>query len=172
MSISSYDHSGSTEESDEEQDEDEDDGKKPRTIGQGEMVNTLADNVDTMVDNQPIVLPEQGQEMRQHTPWPQPPAPAPRPHTLEPYPRPQTPQTDPLGGLEFLGTVVPQQPCPAVPTLRKAEAAGNTPDVDVDKQLLGELAGGDSIHMVCLPDVPHPDVPLPGARPDGLVGEE
>jgi hypothetical protein len=35
----------------EEGDEDEDDGKEPRTIGQGEMVNTSADNVDTMVDD-------------------------------------------------------------------------------------------------------------------------
>jgi len=46
------------EEDEEEEDEDEDDGKKPRTIGQGEMVNTSAENVDTMVDDQPIVLPE------------------------------------------------------------------------------------------------------------------
>jgi hypothetical protein len=34
----------------EEEDEHEHDGKEPRTIGQGEMVNTSADNVDTMVD--------------------------------------------------------------------------------------------------------------------------
>jgi len=48
------------EDKDEEEDEDEDDGKEPWTIGQGEMVNTSADDVDTMVDDQPIVLSEQG----------------------------------------------------------------------------------------------------------------
>jgi len=72
------------EEEDEEEDEDEDDGKEPRTIGQGEMVNTSADDVDTIVDNQPIMLPEQGQEMREHTSWLQHLAPAPWPQTLEP----------------------------------------------------------------------------------------
>jgi hypothetical protein len=52
------------EEDEEEEDEEEDenvnvnDGKEPWTIGQGEMVNLSADNVDTMGDNQPIVLPE------------------------------------------------------------------------------------------------------------------
>jgi hypothetical protein len=53
------------EEDDQEEDEDEEDendGKEPRTIGQGEMVNTLSDDVDAMVDDQPIVLHEQGQE--------------------------------------------------------------------------------------------------------------
>jgi hypothetical protein len=154
-------------EEEEEVDEDEDDGKEPRTIGQGEMVNTSADDVDTMVDDQPIVLPEQCQEMREHTPRPQPPAPAPRPQTPEPPPRPRTPETHTLSGLEFLGLVTPQKPRPAAPTLREAEAAGNTSDVDVDQQLLIESAGGDS-----LPDVPLPDVPLPEARPDGSVGEE
>jgi len=74
------------EDHEEEEDEDEDDGIEPRTIGQGEMVNTLDDDADTMVEDQPIVLPEQGQEMREHTPWPQPPVPAPRPHTPEPCP--------------------------------------------------------------------------------------
>jgi len=39
------------EDEDEEEDKDEDDGKEPRTIGQGEMVNTSADGVDNMVDN-------------------------------------------------------------------------------------------------------------------------
>ena len=53
---------------DEEQDEDEDDRNEPRTIGQGEMVNPSPDHEDTMVDDQPIELPEQGQEMREHTP--------------------------------------------------------------------------------------------------------
>jgi len=41
------------EEVDEEEDEDEDEnnGREPRTIGQGEMVNTSADDADTMVDD-------------------------------------------------------------------------------------------------------------------------
>jgi hypothetical protein len=84
-------------------DEDEDNGKEPRTIGQGEMLNTSADDADTMVDDQPNVLSEQGQKLRDHTPRPQPPAPAPRAHTPEPCPRPRTPETHTLSGLEFWG---------------------------------------------------------------------
>jgi len=61
----------------EEEDQDEDNGKEPWTIGQGEMVNTSADDADTMVENEPTVLPEQGQKMNEHTPRPQPLAPAP-----------------------------------------------------------------------------------------------
>jgi hypothetical protein len=83
--------------------------------------------------------------------------------------------------------VTPQRPRPAVPTLREAEAAGNISDVNVEQQLLGESAGGDSLRDVRLPDVRLPDVPLPDvplhdvplpdvslaeARPDGSVGEE
>ena len=67
------------EDEEEEEDQDEDDGKEPRTDGQGEMVNSSADDIDTMVDDQPIVLPEQGQEMCKHTPRPQSPAPTPWP---------------------------------------------------------------------------------------------
>jgi len=67
------------EDEDEEDDKDEDDGKEPRTIGQGEMVNTSADDVDNMGDTQPIVLPEQGKEMREHTQRPLHPAPDPWP---------------------------------------------------------------------------------------------
>jgi len=156
----------------EEEDKDEDDGKEHRTIGQGEMLNTSADDVDTIEDDQQIVLPEQCQEMREHTPWPQPPAPAPRPQTPDPCPRPQTPETHPLSGLEHLGLVTPQKPRLAVPTQREAKAAGNTSDVDVDQQLLIESAGGDSLPDVPLPNVPLPDVPLPEACPDGSVGEE
>jgi hypothetical protein len=152
---------------DQVEDKDEDDGKEPRTIGQGEMVNSSADDVETMVDDQPIVLPEQCQVMREHTPRPQPPAPAPRPQTPDPRPRPRTPETHPLSGLEHLGLVTPQKPRPAVPTQREAEAAANTSDVDVDQQLLTESEGGDS-----LPDVPLPDVPHPEAGPDGSVGDE
>jgi len=66
-----------------------------------------------------------------------------------------------------LGLLTPQKPRPAVPTLREAEAAGNTSDVDVHQQLLDEPAGGDS-----LPDVSLPDAPLPEARLDSSLGEE
>jgi hypothetical protein len=162
---------------DEEEDKDEDDGKEPQTIGQGEMVNTSADNADAMVDDEPTVLPEQGQEMLEHTPRPQPLAPAPRPQTPEPSPRRRTPETHTVSGLEFLGLVTPQKPRSAAPSLREAEAAGNNSDVDVEQQLLGESAGYNSLPDVplpdvTLPDVPLPDVPLPEARPDGPVGEE
>jgi len=90
-------------------------------------------------------------------------------------------------GWSIWGLVTPQKPRPAVPTLREAEAAGNTSDVDVNQQLLIESAGGDSLSDVPLPDVPLPDVPLPDVplpdvplpdvlllevRPDGSVGEE
>jgi hypothetical protein len=68
---------------DEDEEEDEDNGKEYRTIGQGEMVNTSADDVDIMVDDDATVLPEQGQELREHTPRPQPLAPAPRTQTTE-----------------------------------------------------------------------------------------
>jgi hypothetical protein len=91
-----------------------------------------------------------------------------------------------------MGLVTPQKPRPAAQTLREAEAAGNTSDVDVEQQLLGESEGGDGLPDgplldVPLPDVPVPDVPLPDvplpdvrlpdipppeARPDGSVGEE
>jgi len=54
-----------------------------------------------------------------------------------------------------------------VPTLREAEAAGNTADVDVNQQLLIGSAGGDSFS-----DVPLPEVPLRETRRDGSVGEE
>jgi hypothetical protein len=101
----------------EEQYEDEDDGNEPRMIGHGEMVNTSADNVSTMVDDQPIVLPAQGQKMRKHTPQPQPPASAPQAETPEPCAPPQTPETHPLCELEHLGVVMLQKPRPAVPTL-------------------------------------------------------
>jgi hypothetical protein len=36
---------------DEEEDNDEDDGKEHGTIGQGEMVNTSADDTDTMIED-------------------------------------------------------------------------------------------------------------------------
>jgi hypothetical protein len=71
------------EEVEEEEDEDDDDGKEPRTIGLGEIINKSADDVDTMVDDQPIVLPEQGQEMCKHILWTQLLAHAPQPQTPE-----------------------------------------------------------------------------------------
>jgi hypothetical protein len=146
------------EDKDEEEEKDKDDGKEPRTIGQGEMLNTSADDVDTMVDNQPIVLPEHGQEMHEHTPRPQQPAPGPRPQTPEPRPRPRTLETHPLSELEHLRLVTPQKPRLAVPTLRKAEAARDTSDVDVDHPLLCEATCGDSLSDVPLPDVSLPNV--------------
>jgi hypothetical protein len=51
------------EEDEEVEDVDEDDGKETWTIGQGEMVNLPADNVDAIVDDEPIVLPAQCQEI-------------------------------------------------------------------------------------------------------------
>jgi hypothetical protein len=82
--------------------------------------------------------------------------------------------------------VTPQKPRLVVPTLRDAEAAGNTSDVDVDvvmdQKLLIESAGGDSLPDVPLPYVPLPyvpltdlslpGVPLPVASPDGSIGQE
>jgi len=62
---------------DEEDDEDEDDGKEPRTIGQGEIINTSDDNLDSIVDVQSIIIPKQHEEMCEHTLWPQPLPPAP-----------------------------------------------------------------------------------------------
>jgi hypothetical protein len=82
--------------------------KEPRTIGQGEMVNTSADDADCMVDDEPTVLPEQGQQMREHTPRPQPLAPAPQPQTPEPSPRLPTLETHTVSGLEVLRLVIPQ----------------------------------------------------------------
>ena len=102
----------------EEENEDEDDDKEPQTIDQGEMVNTLADNVDAMVDDQAIMQPEQGQKIRTHTPWPQPPAAAQQPRTPEPFPRQQTLDNHSLSGYEFLALVRPRRHRLAVPTLR------------------------------------------------------
>ena len=84
-------------------DEVEDVGKEHWTIDQGEMVNPSADNADTVVDDQPILLPEQVQEMTEHTPQLQPPVPAPLPQTLKPGSRPHSTETHPHSGLEVLG---------------------------------------------------------------------
>ena len=96
------------EEEEEDEDEDEDDGKEPWMISQGEMVNTSAGNADTMVDDQQIVRAEQREEMDEHTPQPQPPAPARWTQTPEPHPCSQTPETHPLCGLEDSGLGTPQ----------------------------------------------------------------
>jgi hypothetical protein len=105
------------EEEDEDEDEDEDNGKEPRTIGQGEMVNTSADYADTIVDDLPTMLPEHGQYIRELTPRPQPPAPAPRTQTAEPRPRQRTLKSHILSGLEILGLGTQQKLRPAAPTL-------------------------------------------------------
>jgi hypothetical protein len=91
------------EDEDEEEDKDEDDGKDHRTIGQSEKINTSADDADTMVDDEPTVLPAQGQEIREHTPRPQPLAPDPRQQTPEPPLQPRTLETHTLSGQEFSG---------------------------------------------------------------------
>jgi len=145
--------------------------------GQGEMVNTSANNVDTRAEDQPIVIPEQGQEMIEHTWQPQPLAPTPQLQTPEPHPHPWTPVTDPLSGLQDLGHVTEQKPRPAVPIFQEAEADRHSSCVDVNQQLVGESAGGDSLPDIPLPDVPFDDVPLPDepllmTHPAGLVGEK
>jgi hypothetical protein len=91
-----------------EEDKDEDDANEPQRIGQGQKVYTSADDIHTMVDDQPIVLPEQGQEMCKDTPWPQPLAPAPRQHTMEPCPPPRTLETHLFTGLDHLALVTSQ----------------------------------------------------------------
>jgi len=63
-------------------------GQLPPKIGQWEMVHSSDNNVDTMVHDQPIVLPEQSPEISEHTSWPQHAPPAPQPHTSEPLPWP------------------------------------------------------------------------------------
>jgi hypothetical protein len=111
-----------------------------------------------------LVLPEQGQEMHEHTPWPQPLTPAPPPQTPEPRPRQQTRDTHPLSGLENLGLVMTQKLHLAVQSLQEAEAARTTSNVDVDQQLLSESAGCDSLRNVPLPATTPPTVPLPEAH--------
>ena len=58
------------EDEDEEEDEDGDNGKGPGTIGNGAMVNSLAEDIHTIENHQAIVLLEQGQEMPKLTPQP------------------------------------------------------------------------------------------------------
>jgi len=138
------------EEEDEDDDEDEDNGKEPQTIVQGKISNTWADDADTMEGDQGAVIPEQRQEMCEYTPLPQPPAPARRPQTLQRRLQSITPETNILSGLEFLGLVTLQKPCPVAPTQWEGESARNTSDVDVEQQLLGVSACGDSLSDVPL----------------------
>jgi len=63
---------------DEDEDEDEDNGKGPWTISQEEMENTTAEDADTMVHDQPTVLAEQAQAMREYIPQPEPSGPWPK----------------------------------------------------------------------------------------------
>jgi len=60
-----------------------------------------------------------------------------------------------------LGLATLQKFGPAALTLGETEAAGNIPDVELEQQLLGKMAGGDSLRDVPLPDVPLPHVSLP-----------
>jgi hypothetical protein len=46
---------------DQDGEEDEDNGRESQMIGQGEMVNSSADDADTMVGDEPTVPPEHGQ---------------------------------------------------------------------------------------------------------------
>jgi hypothetical protein len=54
-------------------------------------------------------------------------------------------ETHLLSGLDHVGRVKTRKHRLAVPTLREAEAAGNTSDVDVDLWLLIASAGRDSL---------------------------
>jgi len=67
-------------------------------------------------------------------------------------------------GAAVFGACEAQKPRPAAPTLQQFEASGNTTDVDVELQLLRELAGANSVHDVHHPDVPLADVPLSDVR--------
>jgi hypothetical protein len=149
------------EDEDENKDEDENNGKELWTIGQGEMVNTSANDPDTMIDDQPTVLPDHGQKMCEYTPWLQTPAPDTRPHTPEPRPRPQPLDPHTLSWLEFLGLLTSEKPRTVASTLREADTAGNTSDHYVEQQLLDESVGGESLPDCPVPDVPVPDVRLP-----------
>jgi len=86
---------------DEVEDDNDDAGKEPRIIGQGMLVTTSADDVDTMADDQPNVRPQLGKEMCKHTWQLQTPAPATRPQTTEHCPQPVSLEPDPPLGASF-----------------------------------------------------------------------
>jgi len=81
------------------------------------MVKTSANDVDTMVDDQPFVLPQQGQEICEYSPTQRHLSPAPLPQTPELRPQHRTPETYPLSGLDDVWLVMPLKPLPAVPSL-------------------------------------------------------
>lgn len=91
----------------EDKGEDDKDGKEPWMIGQEEMVNTSADDVNNMVVDHQIVLPEQGQELRKHTRRPQPLEASSQPQTPEPQLQPLTQATLANCGLDNLGSGMP-----------------------------------------------------------------
>jgi hypothetical protein len=74
--------------------------------------------------------------------------------------------------LEVLGLVTVQKSRPALPSLREAQAARNSTDVDVKQHLLDGSAGGNSVSNVPLLDIPLPDVHLPEVLLDDPVGKE
>jgi hypothetical protein len=71
-----------------------------------------------------------------------------------------------------VGLVMTQKPRPPVPSLREPVVSGNTSDVNVEQQLLGKSAGGNSLPAVPVPDIPLPNVPLPKAPMHSSVGPE
>ena len=155
------------EEEEEAENENEDDGKEPHTISQGEMVYSSADNLDTMIDDQTSVLPEHVQEMREHTPRPQYPAPAPRPQTPEPRPLPWTPKLIPPVGWRIWGFWRHKNiawRCPVCEKLRQPE----TPRMWM---CIGSGSGNRQVATVC-PNVHLPNIPLPEAPLVGSVSEE
>jgi hypothetical protein len=129
------------EDEDKEEDKDEDDRKEPRMIAHGKMINTSADITDTMVDDEPAVLPQHGQQIGEHTAQPQPPLPAARSQTPEPPPRPLSPETNTCCGMEVLGLLTPGKPRPAGLTQGEAEAVGNISDVNVNQRVAWNIGG-------------------------------
>jgi hypothetical protein len=104
---------------DEEQDEDENDGREPRTIGQQEIPNPSADDVDCIVHDCPICQPEQGQQMCELTLWPSPPPLSLGPPPWEPRPPPpQGPETHCLSRPEHVVLLMLQHPESVVPTVQ------------------------------------------------------
>jgi hypothetical protein len=84
--------------------------------------------------------------------------------------------------MQFLRLEIPPKRGTVQATPRQAKAAGIMLDVNVEKQLLGELADSDSLCDVILQDVPFLDVPLPyvpfpnillpAAHTEGSVGDK
>jgi hypothetical protein len=137
----------------------------------GEMVNPSADDVYPLVDKGPSVLPDQGQEMHEHTPQPEAPVPTPWPEALEPCPGQQPPATHPLSRLHLLGLVMPQKPHTVVTTQGEAGvprmSSAVDRELDREQQLLPKFPGGDR-----LPDTAFRGIHLPDVASDCLVGNE